>query len=84
MRRAIPAQVQSVTVGDLENRRPLDLSEHLERNFSGVSASRGQGNPFQPEVSFRGFTASPLLGAPQGISVFIDGVHVNEAFGETP
>ena len=42
-----------------------------------------QGNIFQPDVNFRGFTASHLLGLPQGLSVFQDGVRVNEAFGDT-
>ncbi len=40
------------------------------------------GNPFQPDISFRGFTASPLLGTPTGVSVFLDGVRVNEVFGD--
>jgi outer membrane receptor protein involved in Fe transport len=31
---------------------------------------------------FRGFTASPLLGTPQGLSIFQDGVRVNEPFGD--
>jgi outer membrane receptor protein involved in Fe transport len=43
---------------------------------------RPQGNPFQPDLAFRGFTASPLLGTPQGLSVFQDGVRVNEPFGD--
>ncbi len=40
------------------------------------------GNPFQPDISFRGFSASPLLGTPQGVSIFQDGVRVNEPFGD--
>jgi hypothetical protein len=32
----------------------------------------------QPSVTFRGFQASPVTGVPQGISVFVDGVRVNE------
>ncbi len=40
------------------------------------------GNTFQPDVSFRGFTASSLLGTPQGLSVFQDGVRINEAFAD--
>jgi outer membrane receptor protein involved in Fe transport len=41
-----------------------------------------QGNPFQPDISFRGFTASPLLGTPQGLSVYMDGVRMNQPFGD--
>src|SRR2546425_9990472 len=39
--------------------------------------------PFQPDISYRGFAASPLLGTPQGISVYQDGVRINEPFGDT-
>jgi outer membrane receptor protein involved in Fe transport len=45
-------------------------------------SSTPQGNPFQNDVLFRGFSASPLLGTPQGMSVYVDGVRVNEAFGD--
>ena len=41
-----------------------------------------QGNPFQPDVNYRGYTASPLLGTPQGLSIFMDGVRLNQPFGE--
>ena len=41
-----------------------------------------QGNPFQPDVSYRGYTASPLLGTPQGLSVYMDGVRLNQPFGD--
>ena len=41
-----------------------------------------QGNPFQPDVNFRGYTASPLLGTPEGISVYVDGVRQNQPFGD--
>ena len=41
-----------------------------------------QGNPFQPDVNYRGYTASPLLGTPQGLSVYMDGVRLNQPFGD--
>lgn len=41
-----------------------------------------QGNRAAAEISYRGFSASPLLGAAQGLSVFLDGVRVNEALGD--
>ncbi len=78
----VPANVQAATSEQIELRQALDLSEFLERAFDSVSINNSQGNPFQPDVNFRGFTASPLLGTPQGVSVFVDGVRVNEAFGD--
>ena len=41
-----------------------------------------QGNPIQPDLNYRGYTASPLLGTPQGISVYMDGVRLNQPFGD--
>ena len=41
-----------------------------------------QANPFQPDVNFRGYTASPLLGTPEGVSVYLDGVRQNQPFGD--
>ncbi|HSQ02668.1 MAG TPA: Plug domain-containing protein, partial [Burkholderiales bacterium] len=78
----VPANVQGATGAQLERRQALDLPEFLERAADSVSVNAAQNNPFQPDVNFRGFTASPLLGTPQGLSVFVDGVRVNEAFGD--
>ena len=41
------------------------------------------GNPFQPNVEFRGFVGSPVAGTPQGLAVYQNGVRINEAFGDT-
>ncbi|MDE2584022.1 MAG: TonB-dependent receptor [Betaproteobacteria bacterium] len=79
----VPANVQSVSADDIRRQQPLDLSEQLTQNLSGVVASPSQNNPWQPDIAFRGFTASPLMGSPQGLSVFLDGVRVNESFGDT-
>ena len=81
--RDVPASVQSVTATDLRRQDALDLTEFFERNLSGASMGAGQGNRFQPDLQYRGFVASPLLGLAQGLSVFVDGVRVNEAFGDT-
>jgi iron complex outermembrane recepter protein len=47
-------------------------------NLPGVSTYNDQGTPFQPHVEVRGFTVSPVVGSPQGVSVFLNGVRVNE------
>jgi iron complex outermembrane recepter protein len=76
----VPANVQVFSPGRRE--RPAPLPDFLDRNAAGANASSGQGNPFQPDFAYRGFTASPLLGLPQGLAVFQDGVRVNEPFGD--
>lgn len=45
--------------------------------------TQSQGNPWQGNLYFHGFTLSPLLGSPAGISVYMDGVRQNEPFAET-
>jgi outer membrane receptor protein involved in Fe transport len=78
----IPSPVQTAIAQDLEDSGALDLSDFLNRRINGVYVNEVQGNPFQPDVNYRGYTASPLLGTPQGLSVFMDGVRLNQPFGE--
>lgn len=78
----VPANVQIHRSRDMDAQRPTHLVDYLEHNVTGVTINSAQGNPWQPDVSFRGFTASPLLGLPQGLSVFQDGVRINEPFGD--
>lgn len=80
--RDVAANVQIYTQDDLAKQQQGNLAEYLEQNPTSITVNAAQGNPFQPDISFRGFTASPLLGVPQGLSVFQDGVRVNELFGD--
>src|ERR1044071_4071617 len=78
----VPAPVQTSTAADLDRSGALDLSEFMGRRLQGVHINEMQGNPFQPDVNYRGYTASPLLGTPQGLSVYMDGVRLNQPFGD--
>jgi iron complex outermembrane receptor protein len=78
----VPANVQVHSSQDIARQSPSSLADYLEQNATSVNLNSAQGNPFQPDISFRGFSASPLLGQPQGLSVFQDGVRVNEPFGD--
>src|SRR5215471_7281884 len=80
--RDVPANVQVFSGTEIGKQRQGNFSEFLENNPTSVTVNAAQGNPYQPDISFRGFTASPLLGVPQGISVFQDGVRINESFGD--
>ncbi|WP_415901245.1 TonB-dependent receptor [Neptuniibacter sp. QD29_5] len=79
----IAAAVQSANADDLERSQSLNIAEHLRYNFSSVTINEAVNNPFQPDVQYRGFTASPLLGLPQGLSVYVNGIRFNEPFGDT-
>lgn len=78
----LPAPIQTATDKDIDNANALNLSDFLNRRATAVHINEVQGNPFQADVSYRGYTASPLLGTPQGLSVFLDGVRMNQPFGE--
>lgn len=79
----IPANVQSTTSATLGAMRGASLAEVLTSGFTSVHVNEAQSNPFQVDLQFRGFAASPLLGLPQGLAVYQDGVRVNEPFGDT-
>jgi outer membrane receptor protein involved in Fe transport len=79
----IPSNVQTADSSDMQRQQTLDLADYLNNNFSGVNVSESADNPFQLDINYHGFTASPLLGTPEGLSVYVDGVRVNESFGDT-
>jgi outer membrane receptor protein involved in Fe transport len=78
----IPSNVQVVNGEAMQEQKSLTIADYMNNNLVGVSINETQNNPYQPDVLFRGFTASPLLGTPQGLSIFQDGVRVNEPFGD--
>jgi len=78
----VPANVQTVHAQDIAQQHRSTLTDYFAKNLPSVDIADAQGNPYQMNVNYRGFTASPLLGTPQGISVFVDGVRVNEPFGD--
>ncbi|MBD8530374.1 MULTISPECIES: TonB-dependent receptor [unclassified Massilia] len=81
-RNLLPYPVQTAGERERKGARAGNLSEYMAQNLTGVNVNEVQGSPFQNDLTFRGYRASPLLGAPQGISVFLDGVRINEGFGD--
>ena len=78
----VPGNVQSATSHQLDQQESLNLGQFLDANLGSVNSSNSVGNPFQMDISYRGFTASPILGTAVGLSVYVDGVRVNEPFGD--
>ncbi len=81
-RNEIAAPVQTANRRDIERSGALELGEFMNRRLGSVHVNEMQGNPFQIDVNYRGYTASPLLGTPQGLSVYMDGVRMNQPFGD--
>jgi len=73
----IPGAVDILQGAGIGAARPVVLPDLLER-LPGVTLQNEQGNPLQPTLTLRGFFVSPVTGLPQGVSVFLDGVRINE------
>ncbi len=78
----IPGNVQSISAKEIKEAHSLSITDLMNRKLQSVTVNDYQGNPFQMDVQYRGFTAGPQIGTPQGLSVFIDGIRVNEPFGD--
>ena len=79
----VPYNVQIIGIEELERSLETSLSGYLTRQAAGIVINEAQTTPLQPDIYYRGFVASPLLGLPQGLSVYQNGVRINEAFGDT-
>ena len=78
----IPGNVQSITAQEIRDSHSLSITDLVNKKLQSVTVNDYQGNPFQMDVQYRGFTAGPQIGMPQGLSVFFDGIRVNEPFGD--
>jgi iron complex outermembrane recepter protein len=79
----IPGNIQTLRSSDLTRNGAANVLGALDQQLSGVNFNDTLADPFQPDVLFRGFEASPALGTPQGMAVYQNGVRINEAFGDT-
>ncbi|MET4256234.1 outer membrane receptor protein involved in Fe transport [Bradyrhizobium sp. S3.12.5] len=78
----VPSAINAVDANQIKRTGSLNVTDALRDNIAGVSISEVTGNPFQPNVEFRGFVASPVTGTPQGLAVYQNGVRINEAFSD--
>ena len=79
----IPYRVQSSSAEDIDRSQSLDISDYLRHNLASVTHNDAQNNPLQPDIQYRGYAASPLLGLAQGMSVYQNGVRINGPLGDT-
>src|SRR6516162_10851883 len=79
----VPAGLNVVGVGEIQRAGSPSITDALKLNIAGTNTTDVAGNPFQPNLEFRGFVASPVSGTPQGLAVYQNGVRINEAFGDT-
>ena len=73
----IPYGVQILPGEEIREEASLTVADAVVR-LPGVTAADQFGSPYQPDIRLRGFAVSPVVGLPQSLSVFVDGVRVNE------
>src|SRR6516225_7380649 len=78
----IPSNVQTAPASDFSYTKTPDLLQSMVRALPGVSLSDQTGNQFQLNLDYRGFLSSPVIGTPQGLAVYQNGVRINEVFGD--
>jgi outer membrane receptor protein involved in Fe transport len=81
-RNLLPYSTQVLKRDSIDAAQAVNSVDLLKRRVPGVQANDVQGSPFQTDLTYRGYRASGLLGAGQGLSVYLDGVRVNEPFGD--
>ncbi len=79
----IPYNIQGFDAEDMERAQSQDITDYLDRHVASVTINSAANNPLQQDVQFRGYSASPLLGLAQGISVYQNGVRINEPLGDS-
>jgi len=75
--RGLAGRTASLDARDLDARGVRSLADALEQ-LPGVTTSDELGATTQMDVALRGFQVSPVIGVPQGVTVYVDGVRANE------
>jgi len=79
----VPSNAQVFNRDDIARSGYPAALKTLDEGASGVTLNQAQGNPWQPNVTYHGFEASPLVGNAQGLAVYLNGSRFNQPFGET-
>jgi outer membrane receptor protein involved in Fe transport len=78
----LPSAIQEINIEQVKEQAGVSIADYLVNNAPGVSVTEVGGNPWQPEIKFRGYTAGSIAGNEQGISVYVDGVRENQPFSD--
>jgi outer membrane receptor protein involved in Fe transport len=67
---------------DIDRTGIASLTGAILEGVPSATVNDTEGNVFQPDILFRGFTASPVAGTPEGLAVYVNGARFNDAFGD--
>ena len=76
----VPFAVQTATGEEIRQQPGVSIADYMVNNLEGVTVNEVGGNPYQLELNYRGYNATPILGNPQGLSIYVDGVRQNQSF----
>ena len=75
----VPYAVQTATGEEIRQQAGVSIADYMVNNLEGVTVNEVGGNPYQLELNYRGYNATPILGNPQGLSIYVDGVRAEYA-----
>ena len=78
----VPGSITVIKPEDVQEQSGVSLADYLNNNVQGISFNEVGGNPWQPEVFYRGYSAGSIAGNPQGLSIYVDGVRENQPFSD--
>ncbi len=78
----VPSETQTLTGQQIDQLDQQTLQDALAIRTPGVSVTDSIGSPLAKSVDFRGETATPVPGTPEGLAVYMNGVRINESYGD--
>ncbi len=82
-RARVPAATNVLRRDDLVRSGVPSVLRALDEQVGSVAIDDVSGNRFAPNLLYRGFEASALVGNPQGLAVYVNGARFNQPFGDT-
>ena len=79
----VPEATQILSAKDINRTGVPSLTDAMLEDIPSIYINQTSGNVFQPDILFRGFTASPVAGTGEGLAVYVNGARFNDPFGET-
>lgn len=78
----VPGNIQTLRSQDIARTGQPSLLGAINTQLSSVNVNEDLDDPFQPDILYHGFEASPVVGVSSGLAVYQNGVRVNEPFGD--
>jgi outer membrane receptor protein involved in Fe transport len=78
----VPAGISVINSTQIERVGSPSITEVINTYVPGATINEALGNALATDLQYRGFSASPLNGTPQGLAIYQNGVRLNEVFGD--